>query len=212
MPDGTYAGGPTDDNLIGCTPLDEAIITTIDLIKDFRQRTKAQVVNAIFMTDGDANTVSGYINTRGSQTSMNHNTRYLIDDRATHKVYDFVKHKMTPTMLQILRDRQDINVVGFYIGGTWRNFFDDLDDKAVKKIAKQFADDGYVVATAWGYNELYITSGGERWKVKDPKIRPTKIEKGTEEYEKALVKNFAASRKAVLKQRVMLDRFVGMIA
>ena len=212
MPGRNFVGGPTEDNLIGCTPLDEAIITTIELIKEFRQRTHAQVVNAIFMTDGDANTVNGYINSRGAHQSMNHQTRYLIDDRATHKVYDFVIHEMTPTMLKILRDRQNINVVGFYIGGRWDGFFSNLDNKERKKLEKEFSENGFVIATAWGFSELYITKGGDQWKVKETKIRPTKIDKGTDEYEKALVNNFAVARKAVLKQRVLLDSFIRQIA
>jgi len=212
MSDGEFHGGPTDDNLIGCTPLNEAIITTIDLMKDFRNRTKAQIVNAIFMSDGAANTVSAFVNGRGTTCSLDRHTRYLIDDRATHKVYDFVQHEMTPTMIRILRDRQNINVVGFYIGGSWESFFHGEDDKSRKEIAKKFKEEGFVVATAWGYNELYITHSGDQWKVKEGKIRPSKIAKGTDKYEEELTKRFIAERKAVLKQRVMLDRFVKMIA
>jgi hypothetical protein len=212
MPNGSFSGGPTADNLIGCTPLDEAIITTIEIMKEFRNRTQAQIVNAIFMTDGDANTVSGYLNAQGRNLPMDHQTRYLIDDRQTHKVYDFVQHEMTPTMLKILRDRQNINVVGFYIGGSWEGFFHDLDDKGRKEVAKKFKDDGFVIATAWGYNELYITHAGEQWKVREKKLRPQKIQKGTDKYEEALSKNFIDQQKSIVKQRVMLDRFVKMIA
>jgi hypothetical protein len=221
MLDGTFRGGPTEDNLIGCTPLDEAIITTIDLMEIFRKRTKAQVVNAVFLTDGDANTVNGYTDRYGNMVTMNHNTRYLIDDRATHKVYDFPRHRMTPTMLKILRDRQDIHVVGFYIGGHWSNFFGDADSKRRLELDKQFREDGYVVATDWGYNELYITSPGDALRVHEKSFVPKSgakddkgnaIEKGTPEYEEALAKNFTAQRKAIMKERMMLDRFVKMIA
>jgi hypothetical protein len=214
MPDDTYGGGPEADHLIGCTPLDESIITTIDLMEDFRKRTKAQVVNAVFLTDGQANTVNAYLNRNGASTYMDNRTRYLIDDRKTHKVYDFERYRMTPTMLTILRDRQNINVVGFYIGGSWQSFFTDLDAAKKKELTKQFSENGFVVATDWGYSELYITKAGEKWKLKNTKLEPSekKVEKGTDAYEKALDKNFIDQRKMILKQRVMLDRFVKVIA
>lgn len=212
MPNGVFRGGPAEDNLIGCTPLDESIITTIDLMEKFRRKTKAQIVNAIFMTDGDANTVNGYYTHKGYNTTLDYRTRYLIDDRKTHKVYDFTRGDMTPTMLTILRDRQDINVVGFYIGGHWRGFFGDLDDAEEKKLTQQFAQDGYVIATDWGYSELYITREGDQWRVKDLELTPDGVELGTEEYDKKLGENFTAKRKSAMKQRVMLDRFIKMIA
>jgi hypothetical protein len=212
MPDGRYRGGPSSDNLIGCTPLDEAIITAIELVKRIRQRTNAQVVNAVFLTDGGANTVSSYQDGSGHIRHMQHNARYIIDDRLTHKVYDFVFHGMTPTMLRILRDRNHINVVGFYIGGYWEGFFKDLNAKNTKALTKQFEEDGYVISTEWGYNELYITSGGDALRVRDVKIAPQKIEAGSDGFVKAAADNLMKQGRAVLKQRLMLERFVKMIA
>lgn len=211
---GHFTGGPSADHLIGCTPLDEAIVTTIDLMGDFRQRTRAQVVNAVFLTDGDANTVSAYLNKKGKKQELNSATRYLIDDRQTHKVYDFDTSTMTPTLLQILRDRQDINVVGFYIGGHWSKFFYGADDKTRTELARQFEENNYVIATDWGYNELYITNRGDSLRVHEHSLKPDtkKFPLGSPEYEVELNKNFSAHRHMLKKERLMLDRFVQMIS
>ena len=211
MPNGVFTGGPTADHLIGCTPLDESIVTTIDLMAKFRRQTGAQIVNAIFMTDGDANTVQGYKTSYGT-ASLDSRTRYLIDDRKTHKVYEFTRQDMTPTLLKILRDRQDINVVGFYIGGHWSGFFRGIDAKETEKLTKQWNEEGFVIATAWGYNELYITSAGEQWRVKDAPIKPKDATIGSTEYNEKLAENFKQKLKMSMKKRVMLDRFVKMIA
>ena len=230
MPGGQFRGGPKDDNLIGCTPLDESIITSIELIKELKRKTNAQVVNAIFLTDGGANTVNSYLDQTGRSTGMNSydysynfgyrragtgasNVKYLIDDRETHKTYSFTVGDMTPTMVKILRDRNNIHAVCFYIDGAWENFFtSEIDDMKRKAIEKQFSENGYVVSTEWGFDEMYITKRGDVWRVKDTKLKPQKLEVGTPEYMKKVTENFKAQGLNMMKQRIMLDRFVNMIA
>jgi Kyanoviridae peptidase len=212
MPNGQYVGGPADDKLVDCTPLDEAIVTTIDLMHEFRRRTKTQIVNAIFLTDGGANTVSEYHDSSGRKASMRPGERYMLDDRPAHKVYEFTRSDMTPTMLTLLRDRQNINVIGFYIQGRWQGFFSTTDKNVLAALDKQFKEDGYVVSTEWGYSELYITSGG-KLKIKAVNMTPAaSTAKGTPEYAKALVSLFTKQGQAISKQRFMLDRFVKLIA
>jgi hypothetical protein len=223
MPNGRYEGGPTADNLIGCTPLDESIITAIELVKEFKRKTNAQVVNTIFLTDGGANTVSQYYDKSGRLCNMggyydyysnNRSTaaKYLVDDRETHKVYSFTIGDMTPTMVKILRDRNNIHAVCFYIDGSWQHFFSSaLDDAKTKALTKQFAENGFVVSTEWGFDEVYITRRAD-WRVKDIRLRPQKIEAGAPKYIDAVEKNFIAQGQNLMKQRIMLDRFVGMIA
>lgn len=230
MPGGQFSGGPTADNLIGCTPLDESIIASIDIIKEFRRRTNAQVVNAIFLTDGGANTVNSYFNERGVSTSMHSsdynyyygyrsagsgasNVKYLVDDRETHKVYSFTVGDMTPTMVKILKDRNNIHAVCFYIDGAWENFFTStIDDAKRSATHKQFQEDGYVISTEWGFDEMYITKRGDVWRVKDTRLKPQKVEPGSPEYLKKVEENFKKQGLSMMKQRIMLDRFIALIA
>jgi hypothetical protein len=224
MPDGRFSGGPTADNLIGCTPLDESIITTIDLIKEFKTKTGAQIIHSIFLTDGGANTVSQYFDMAGNTCNMggrnyyynspttNSGTKYLVDDRETHKTYAFTIGNMTPTMVKILRDRNNINAVCFYVGGQWDNFFTSAIDNVKRtQLNKEFQENGFVISTEWGFNATYITKQAD-WRLKDIRLRPQKIEVGTPEYLKQVEKNFIAQGQNLMKQRILLDHFVGMIA
>jgi hypothetical protein len=112
-----------------------------------------------------------------------------------------------------LRDRNNIHAVCFYIVGSWENFFtSDIDDVKRAAIVKQFAEDGYVISTEWGFNEMYITQRGDVWRVKDTKLRPQKVEVGTPEYMKKVMENFKKQGLNMMKQRIMLDRFIQMIA
>jgi hypothetical protein len=179
-------------------------------MEGFKKATKAEIVNAIFLTDGDANTVNGYYDANQKHQSLNYGVDYVIEDRHTHKTYKFDRGRMTPMMLQILRDRQNINAVGFFVDGSWEQFFHNIDDLKRKELNRQFNEDGYVIAEGWGYNELYITKPGSL-NVSQKTIKP-KSQLGTEAYETEIGELFTKSRKAVLKQRLMLDRFVKMIA
>ena len=115
-------------------------------------------------------------------------------------------------MVKILRDRNNIHAVCFYIDGSWQNFFTStLDDAKTKALTKQFQENGFVISTEWGFDEVYITRRAD-WRVKDVRLRPQKIEAGTPEYMKQVEKNFIAQGQNLMKQRLMLDRFVGMIA
>jgi hypothetical protein len=235
MPNGNFVGngygrthGPTADNLIGCTPLDEAIITSIDLIKEFKQKTHAEIVNAIFLTDGGANTVSAYYDQSGRQTSMggygsynygygyrnnpSANTKYLIDDRQTHKVYSFTIGDMTPTMVKILRDRNNIHAVCFYIDGSYNAFFTtEIDSVREAALQKEFTENGFVISTEWGFDEVYITKRND-WRLNDSKLKPQKIEVGSPDYIKEAGNLFVKNGLNMMKQRLLLDRFVKMIA
>ena len=211
MPDGVFQGGPTADNLIGCTPLVESVVASIPIIKNFKARTGAEIVNAIFLTDGDANTVSSYYNEHGSPLNMS-GTKFIIDDRETHKTYQFSSQTIMPTVFKILRDRENIHVVGFYINGYWNGFFSDLDDAKTKELDRQFKEDGYVISTEWGYNELYITNSSNTFRLLEKSITPTKAKSGTEAYMKEIQDNFVKQNVLMAKERIMLERFVKMIA
>jgi hypothetical protein len=215
MPGGLYNGFKNrQDQLIGCTPLDEAVITAVELIKELRARTKAQIVNAIFLTDGGANTVSQYVNDYGRTEYMTGDRRYIIEDRLTRKHYEFSCgwNEMTPAMLQILRDRENINVLGFYVTESLNEYMFSLspEDK------KQFDSDGYVICTNWGFNELYVLKGGERLKATEVALKARRngsnLEPGQTMYVEEITKSLAARGIATRKNRVMLDRFVRMIA
>ena len=210
MPNGTFSGS-SSETLVGCTPLNEAITTSVDLIASLRKRTKAQIINAVFLTDGDANTVSSYVDEKGQIKNLYGKNTYLIEDPFTHKVYEFVPGRLTPTLYEILRDRGRIRVVGFYIGGAWEGFFRNLSKAQRSALTKSFKEDGYVVATDWGYDELYITKSGEALRVKDVSL-DVDVALDSEKYLDAVAKKFSEGRIAIKKNRMMLDRFITMIA
>ena len=221
MPNGHFHDvGPISDHLIGCTPLDEAIITTIDLIAQIRTQTKAQVVNAVFLTDGGANTVSSYYSDGGYSSRMEYNHTYVLEDKLTHKQYEFNAgyQSMTPVMLEVLRDRQNIHAVGFHITNYSEYAFSQFEGgkESSKQMKKQFEESGYAICTSWGFNELYLIKGGENLRVKETSLQPLKygapVRPGSPEYIEAVTAKFMEQGTNTRKQRLLLDSFIKMIA
>jgi hypothetical protein len=204
MPNGVWKGGPKVASLCTCTPLDEAVVGAMSLVHEFRTKNKIQIVNAVFLTDGDANTVSRYRTDTMSLKSMNGYEQFLLEDRLTHKTYEFNASNLTPTLLRVMRDRENINVVGFYVGGSsyFRHFFPLADAMKQTVLEQQLKSDGFVISTEWGYDELYITD------VVVPQDK--EIHASTEK--ESLSQSFLNERTATSKERIMLTSFVKMIA
>ena len=76
-----YYGIPNNYNL-GGTPLDDTIIMSKSIIEEFKVRTKAQIVNAVFLTDGQSNRNGHYLDS--TNVTRHFDRRALhIDDKAS---------------------------------------------------------------------------------------------------------------------------------
>jgi hypothetical protein len=201
----------SEDQLAGCTPLVEAIVTATEIVPLFRQRTGAQIVNVVFLTDGDANTVGSYSDGMEFH-NMGDRSIFILEDRRTHKQYQFDRQSLTPTMFQMLRDRQQINVIGFYVlpedasmGFRLRKFFP--DQASMETGLQEMQRNGFTISTDWGYNELYILFGGSKLQVLKAESNDGQAAADSTGFER-----FKAERSSIMKDRVMLDRFVSLIA
>ncbi len=188
------------DGLVGSTPLDEAVITSMELIDIMRKRTNAQIVNAVFLTDGGANGVYQFLDHKGLVGNMSEH-QFILEDHKTFHQYLLVPGEMTPTLLQLVRDRKNVNVVGFFIGTYYESFFKKANKSELKR---SWDENGFVISTECGYNELYILRS-ERLKIKDTeKLMGSNIED--------IAKKFTANLSSMSKQRVILDKFIKQIA
>mgnify|MGYP003629433084 CR=1 FL=1 len=105
---------------LGGTPLGECIISAINMVPEFQKKNKVQIVNTIFLTDGqghdsfavwDGNTFIRPMHKYSSTTT--------IVDSITKKHYNLnTMHRFDDTdslLLKILSDRTKARVIGFYI-------------------------------------------------------------------------------------------------
>jgi len=122
---------PTNFQL-GSTPLNETLVVAHDLVPKFKDAYGLEIVNTVFLTDGDSNGNSGLYDTSpensshvqmfriGSQYSYSNgdwkeNSSFLIDKvtKITYEIRGSVG--LTNALINSLQDRHGINVIGFFV-------------------------------------------------------------------------------------------------
>ena len=116
----------------GNTPLDETILAAMKIVPQFREKHKVQIVNTVFLTDGDS---SGHLFSAGYRSKSYVTTPW------SKKVYDTTSYQshLSPTdaMLDIFKDITGTNAIGFFITcRPTRYFYNDAD-------RKKFKEDGF---------------------------------------------------------------------
>lgn len=165
-------GGRLDCDPLGSTPLNQAIMVAPEIVNRFKARSKVQIVNTIFLTDGESDPISCV-----HGVSMSYKPeKYIIHDDITKKNYEvpasissrnwtrytLANQFLTPILFKILRDRTGCNLIGFYITSNgfereYRQFNSNKSNGEHYRAAKKFwTDNGYFGVTNAGYDEYYI--------------------------------------------------------
>jgi hypothetical protein len=111
------------------TPLNEAIIASYDMIGDFKKETGKEKINAIFLTDGGADSCRAYWDSTAGEDgngeekhiygySSRDNKYMVIRDATTKRIIHGHQSRgagLTSSLLTNLGKRHKINVIGFHI-------------------------------------------------------------------------------------------------
>lgn len=117
---------PESEYLNG-TPLNEAIIASIDIANDFRRQYKLEVLTTMFVTDGESNNqhlmVYEMQNEKMSPISIYNqvprfcNYRVNLTDRKTKKSITISRNEnLTTSLAELAKNATGANFVGFFIG------------------------------------------------------------------------------------------------
>jgi len=211
---------------MGGTPLNEAIISAMEIVPQFQKQYKLQVVNTVFLTDGDGHGVNTiyYTNADGHQTD---GYGKVYDDRSSRVSRSLVirdpitkeevlcEHnrgrQLTTHYIQMLKKRTNCNVVGFFVlsgrefGREVFNFFPRTVDH--DKIKVEFRKNKSVIVTSSGYDEYYLlrSEGLDTEEDAEMEVKENATTRG-------LVSAFSKYAGNRLSSRVVLNRFIGMIA
>ena len=229
---------------LGGTPLNEAIIALMKVLPKFKKETGVQKVNTIFLTDGagcpmqekwDYRMNDGRYEddkTPCREVFMNRIALPLtLTDPVTHKTvtiedggtrrgeYRFYSHDLTPTLLEMLKNRVNgMNVVGFFIAGSGRKGNVDRqtiegligwgDEDKIKKAIKTIKKDRVLVITQNGFDEYYILPGGAQLNPENETLSDDLIGAGKGKLKSA----FAKASVGKIASRQLLNKFVAMVA
>tara|TARA_B100000287_G_scaffold68674_1_gene60278 strand:+ start:287 stop:2680 length:2394 start_codon:yes stop_codon:yes gene_type:complete len=211
-----YFGLPNNYNL-GGTPLDDTIIMSKSIIEEFKIRTKAQIVNAVFLTDGQSNRNGHYLDSTNVTRSFDRRALHIDDKASRTRTYPVSdkghQKKETDILLEALKNSLGVNLLGFFLlSGSGRRVSGNLgyimSSYPTEVELSQFRKDKFLIDKGTSYDELYILN------VKGLEIDEVdhfdSVAAGSSKAEirKALKKN----TKNKLKNRVLLNAFIEKVA
>jgi hypothetical protein len=212
---------------MGGTPLNEAVISAMEIVPKFQQENKLQIVNTVFLTDGEGHITRSRFemcpmtNTKTEKTitshswSSNRRTRLVVKDTKTQNeevIEDCNQSEQnTAAFVKLLKARTGCNVLGFYVLSgrdfgkyCWKWYPRGAD---IAQIKTDFRKNKYTILNSSGFDEYYL-------------LRSEGLD--TEEENEFVVKENASTRGLVSAftkytgnkhgSRVVLNRFIGMIS
>ena len=104
----------------GGTPLSEAVICAMKIIPEFQKNYKLQIVNTVFLTDGEGHRLSSVYDSYETQMEWRSGaakTLIIRDPVTKHQeiVEDWSNTKNTAAFIKLLKARTHCNILGFYV-------------------------------------------------------------------------------------------------
>ena len=211
---------------MGSTPLNAAIAAADELIKQFKATSKAQIVNVIFLTDGESNHISSVIGekfSRWNDSGKRITNKFVLQDKETGKDYYFTTddynnfmnaRETTINLLKRLKDRTGCNLIGFYLYGynsfkTVRNEFygyGNLDVKFEETMKKSWSENKFVSVSNHGYDEYYVLNTSAMRNTENQLTVNSEMTKAK------IAKEFMKFSEKKAINRVLLKRFIDKVA
>jgi len=149
---------------LGCTPLNEAIIAAFEIIPEFQRQNGIQIVNSVFLTDGDGHGM-------GIDNRWGYNkTQSYVRDHKTRKTYTLGNgiRPETDLLLEMLKDKTGCNTIGIrldvsksiknyrYYKGIDGNCA--FDENRMGELAKSWKKHNFITLPS-AYDKYFIVQG-----------------------------------------------------
>jgi hypothetical protein len=206
------------------TPLNEAIVSSVAIVKQFKASYKLDVVNTVFLTDGESNDTNTIIDKQRAigQTHIGTTHSVLSSNVIIRDVSTMSEGKKPPGadltvgLLNLLKNITGVNVIGFFItpqakhakryilGRIERSgtHITDFDEKF-----RSFRKTKFFMLNNVGYDDYYIIPGGD-----DLEIKEDEMDVNAKSSKNELKTAFMKMQKSKSVNRVLLSRFIDKIA
>jgi len=211
-----YYGAPNNFSLSG-TPLDATILCAKTIIEEFKTKTKAQIVNVVFLTDGQSNRHNEFLDSDGCTQHIERKNLHIDDPITRTRVYPNRESgklmDTTSIFLLALKKQLGINLLGFFLtSGSGRRTAGNMSyimerypkDEEITKFRKE----KFLIETKTSYDELYIinTKGLEIDEVDH--MDAVEVGSTKAQIRRALKKNTSGK----LQNRMLLNAFIKKVA
>ena len=210
------------------TPLNETMISAFEVVEDFKKKTKAEVVNTVFLTDGDGSRLYGYLtdkdfadNKKDSYTNFNtFRNRLIFRDSVTKASVEVHLEKFdesqaqTIALLKLLKARVGGNVIGFYIAtsrdvrGVISSYVHSGIENRIEidKHVQNLRRNKYTYIANSGYDEYYFLRSDGLDTDDEAEIEAKNVTT------RALVTAFSKYTTNRIGNRLVLNRFINLIS
>lgn len=210
----TYPEGRFDNYTLGATPLNETIIAAMDLIPKFQKANRLQVVNAVFLTDGEGSSLNRLYDSSftGDKPFRFTNGTLVVRDKktqVTQRTDVFGFDDVSAPYLNVLKQRTGANVIGFRIA-TRREFRNYLERNrntrgTLDACLSEFGKEKSFVIKSAGFDEYYFLKSDaldideDELEVKSTTTR-------------GFVTAFKKYTKGNIQNKIILNRFIQLIS
>jgi len=208
---------------LGGTPLNDAIIAAAPIYDAFKKENNLDIVNIVFLTDGDSHPNSAYIEREHGNYTMplrDMSGRYgklMLRDQTTKKQYRLTDERsytaVTNVLLRRLRDRTNANVIGYRILPlNKRSMYTNLsgyvrDYSKIEEMHNALKKERFITIPNSGYSEFFAIAGGRSLATSNGEIQVA------EDASKGQIRTaFKKANKGRKESRVMLSKFIDMVA
>jgi hypothetical protein len=211
---------------LGGTPLNEAVIAAFKVIPKFRTENKLEIVNTVFLTDGEGSTLYGRIDAIDgerydwSSVDSNWKMRSFFRDPITKASVEVSESSgygsrgaaQTTALLKLLKQRTDANVVGFYVAKV-RDVRHALvmyspksEESKIDHRVTEFRKNNFTYLNNVGYDEYYFIRSDKLDTDEDDEFEVTSTTT------RGLVSAFSKYTSNRVSNRIVLNRFINLIA
>ena len=218
------------------TPLNECVMAAFEVVPEFKKKNNLQIVNTIFLTDGDGHECRSIVSYKDYKNANNIGLNSILSGRISKlffrdvetkctvevsKYFKYTKNHQTVALLQLLKQRARCNIISFFVSST-----SGLKDKIIERNNIENKLSGYraqtreeekeinelrrnkfhILKTSY-YDEMYL-------------IKSDSIDIEDEEFEieadktntRSIASAFTKYNENKMQTRIFLNRFVKMIS
>ena len=205
---------------LGGTPLNAAIVASHELVRRFKRDHNVQIVNTVFLTDGDSSQAGYYLDSDGKEQHIGRNDQLTVRDIPSKSEVTRSKtlgwsasHRATTEMLfNSLREATGANIIGFFLVNrldrTKASYYS-TDNKSFENMMDSWRKEKCFVAEIDGYDNLYIIKDGSDLQI-DERSELDKVDAGSKK--SAIRTAFRKMNRKKLRNRVILNKFIEQVA
>jgi len=205
---------------LGGTPLNAAIVASHDLVRKFKRDHNVQIVNTVFLTDGDSNQAGCYLDSEGKEQHIGRNDHLTIRDtlskseivRSQTMGWSASHRATTELLFNSLRKATGANIIGFFLVNRLdrhRAGYYSTDNKSFENMMDSWRKEKCIVAEIDGYDNLYIIKDGSDLQIEE-KSELDKVDAGSKK--SAIRTAFKKMNRKKLRNRVVLNKFIEQVA